>query len=222
MAPYAAGGAAATGRLAARHLWPGTVGLRLRFSRPPVLRRPMVIQTSRLVLRPCRDGDKPAFRAILNTPAMMARLGGVRGDAEIDALIDKRIRDQARYGHSYWAVELRDTGELIGTCGVRIADNYPGTSVEGCYEIGWRIAEAHWGRGFALEAAQASLDWTWENTPAPFVASWTTPTNVRSLNVMMRLRMQRARELDFPDARIEGVGSSDQLVVYVVNRPAGS
>jgi RimJ/RimL family protein N-acetyltransferase len=115
------------------------------------------IETERLILRACRETDKRVFARILNTEAMMAELGGVRSLADIGALIDKRIADQAKHGHSYWAVELRGKGELIGTCGIRIADNYPGTSVAGLHEIGWRIAEHHWGKGLAREAAHGTI-----------------------------------------------------------------
>ena len=178
------------------------------------------IQTARLVLRPCRDADKPAFRIILNSTAMMAELGGVRSAQEIDALIDKRIADQARHGHSYWAVELRDTRELIGSCGIRIADNYPAAPIEGLFEIGWRIGERHWGHGYAREAAEASLGWAWANTTAPFIASWTTPANMRSVALMKRLGMKPRPELNFrwPPSRRNDPNAL--LVVYVIERPA--
>ncbi|RPE79666.1 GNAT family N-acetyltransferase [Vulcaniibacterium tengchongense] len=181
-----------------------------------------MIETVRLRLRPCRDSDKPAFAAILNTPRMTAELGGVRPRAEIDALVDKRIADQARHGHSYWAVELRDSGELIGTCGIRVADDYPGTPVQGMYEIGWRIAERHWGRGYAREAAQASLAWAWAHTPAPCVAAWTTPANERSRRLMQRLGLARRPELDFVKPAKGDAEPAMPLVVYAIDRPAPS
>jgi RimJ/RimL family protein N-acetyltransferase len=170
------------------------------------------IETDRLVLRACRDADRPVFARILNTPAMMAELGGMRSLGDIDTLIDKRIADQAKYGYSYWAVELRQSGELIGTCGLRIADNYPGTPVFGMHEMGWRIAESYWGKGLAHEAAEASIAWAWANTPALSVAAWTTSGNTRSLRLMERLGMARRPDLDFdrPTGRV---------LVHVIERP---
>jgi len=159
-----------------------------------------MIETERLRLRPCRESDKPIFATILNTPAMMAKLGGVRSPAQSDALIDRRI-------------ELRETGALIGTCGVRIASNYPGKRVQGWHEAGWRIAEAHWGRGYALEAAQASIAWTWAHTDAPLVAAWTTPDNVASWRLMERLGMTRRADLDFRRG-----DDAEVLRVYVIER----
>lgn len=110
-----------------------------------------------LRLRPFVAEDADAFAAVLNTPAMMAHLGGVKRRAEIDALVAKRIADQARDGFSYWAVETREESTLVGTCGVRLGTNYADTPVDGMHELGWRIGEAHWRRGFAREAVEATL-----------------------------------------------------------------
>jgi RimJ/RimL family protein N-acetyltransferase len=178
-----------------------------------------MIETGRLRLRPCREDDKPAFATILNTPAMTAELGGVRSRAAIDALVDKRIADQSRHGFSYWAVELRDSAELIGTCGLRIASNYPGTPVEGMHEMGWRIAESHWGRGYATEAAQATLDWAWATLPVTTIAAWTTAGNRKSWRVMERLGMARAPQLDFTRSDHAPDDPVAAIRVYTIARP---
>lgn len=178
-----------------------------------------MIETPRLILRPCREDDKPTFAAILNTPRMMAELGGVKTREAIDALVDKRIADQARYGFSYWAVELRETGALVGTCGIRIANNYPGLPVQGMYEAGWRIAEHCWGKGFAQEAAEASLAWGWANTPAARIAAWTTAGNQRSWKLMARLGMRRRPDLDFIRSAPETGEQAVQMLVYAIERP---
>lgn len=179
-----------------------------------------MIATARLRLRPCVEADKPAFAVILNTPAMMAEMGGVRSREDIDALVDKRLADQARHGFSYWAVELRETDVLIGTCGIRIASNYPGTPVEGMHEMGWRIAEAHWGRGYASEAARATLDWAWERLPAETIAAWTTAGNRRSWRVMERLGMGRAPSLDFIRPGHAADDPLGAMRVYTIARPS--
>ena len=49
-------------------------------------------------------------------------------------------------GYGYWAVELKETGELIGRVGAWFPIWYPEI------EVGWLIARELWGRGFASEA----------------------------------------------------------------------
>ena len=97
---------------------------------------------------------------------------------------------------------------------MRIARNYPDTPVAGMHEAGWRIAETHWGRGYAREAAEASLAWAWANTDATTVAAWTSADNVASWKLMERLGMTRRPDLDFdhPDG-------SGPLLVYAIGRP---
>lgn len=198
----------------------GTSGSRGRYAPGPMTLESVgpLMETPRLRLRPCREEDKPAFVSLLNTPGMMAELGGVTTRAAIEALVDRRISDQSRHGFSYWAVELRGTGELVGTCGIRIANNFPGTEVQGMHEAGWRIAEPWWGKGLAREAAEASLAWAWANTPAPRVGAWTTAGNARSWGLMERLGMRRRADLDFVYPAREG-GQALPMIVYVLERP---
>lgn len=179
-----------------------------------------MIETERLILRPWRAEDRPAFEALVNTPAMMAHLGGIKPSAGIDAMFDKRIGDQAAHGCTYWATERRDTGELIGSCGIRIASNYgDDLPISNMPEIGWRIAESHWGMGFAREAAEASISWGWAHLDAPAIGAWTTAGNQRSWRLMERLGMTRRAELDFRLAWLAADDPVGAMIVYLLERP---
>jgi RimJ/RimL family protein N-acetyltransferase len=178
-----------------------------------------MIETERLTLRPWTEADRPELGALVNTPAMTAHLGGMRPDAEIDAMLARRMRDQRRHGHCYWAAELRETGMLIGSCGIRIADDYPGTPVEGTPEIGWRVGETWWGQGFAREAAEASIAWGWANLAADTIGAWTTAPNHASWGLMRRLGMQRRADLDFHHSRYDADDPVGRMVVYLLERP---
>lgn len=178
-----------------------------------------MIETERLVLRPWREADKPAYAAMVDTPAMTAHLGGVTGRAVPDAFIDAQIAMQARHGFSHWAVERRAEGDLIGICGLRYT-GHPGTPVEDELEIGWRIAEDAWGRGYAREAAQASLAFGWANSDRARIVAWTTQANRASWGLMLRLGMQRRPDLDFDHARFPEGHPVRRQIVYAIERPA--
>ena len=179
-----------------------------------------MIETDRLILRPWCEGDKPAFAAVVNTPAMMTHFGGVRPRAEIDPLIDQQMASQAADGCSMWAVELREAGDLAGICGVRWQLIYPGTPVFGELEIGWRIGEHWWGQGIAREAAEASIAWAWANTTAPRVAAWTSIGNTRSWGLMERLGMHRRPDLDFHHPKVAAGDPDGAMIVYAIDRLA--
>ena len=176
-----------------------------------------MIGTGHLLLRPWREGDRPAFRALANTPARMEHFGGVAPEARLDALVDAQITGQAAHGHCFWAVEAKQDGALIGMCGLRIG-GHPGTGVARELEIGWRIAEAHWGRGYAREAAQASIEWGWAHTAASRIAAWTGAANRRSWGLMERLGMARRPDLDFDHPRFPVGDPVGRMLVYVVER----
>ena len=91
--------------------------------------------------------------------------------------------------------------------------------VYGELEIGWRIAEVHWGTGIAREAAAASLGWAWANRPEPRVAAWTSPGNQRSWGLMRRLGMARAPELDFHHPRYAAGDPDGTMIVHTIARP---
>jgi len=179
-----------------------------------------MIETPRLILRPWREDDKDAFNAIINTPAMMAHFGGVAPHEKIDALIDRQMEKQAADGHCMWAVETKADGELVGICGLRFG-GHPGTPVDGMYELGWRIAERHWGQGIAREAAEASRDWGWANTPARTIAAWTNPDNTPSWGLMIRIGMARRPDLDFRHPLyLDTDDVIGDMIVYAIDRPA--
>lgn len=178
-----------------------------------------MIETPRLILRPWREADKPAFHDIINTPAMMEHFGGVAPRATIDALVDMMIEAERRDGCSMWAVDWRDTGQLVGICGVRVQRSHEELPVYGELEIGWRIAEAYWGQGIAREAAERSLAWAWENTEALRVAAWTSAGNRRSWGLMERLGMVRAPELDFHHPKFAAGDPDGAMIVYTIARP---
>jgi RimJ/RimL family protein N-acetyltransferase len=64
-------------------------------------------------------------------------------------------------------------------------------------EVGWRLARAHWGKGYATEAARAALAFGFEQVGLNEIVSFTVPANTRSIAVMERLGMTRNPADDF-------------------------
>ncbi len=180
-----------------------------------------MIETSRLVLREWREADRETFRSVINTPAVMRYFGGVKAMIDCDALFDKRIADQARHGMSYWAVTLKADATIIGTCGVRIADNYPpDLPIHNKVEAGWRIGERWWRQGFAIEAASASIAWLWNYRNAADVLGWTSRPNLPSQQLMVKLGMARRPDFDFDHPSISSRSELRRHIAFGINRPS--
>lgn len=158
----------------------------------------IIAETARLVLRTIEDGDAALQFRLLNTPTVMARLGGVKELHEIEA---KHARAQALYaqeGFSFLFMIEKATGEMVGHCGIKRVDNPLAKNV-GDHEVGWLVREDRWRLGLAEEAMRSVLDWAFGQVGAPHVVALTSQLNEPSWKLMEKLGMVRRRDLDFDD-----------------------
>lgn len=157
--------------------------------------------TDRLFLREWEEGDRETFYRIMNTPEVMKHLGGVQDWDAWSAAHDRIAGFTREFGHTFWIVEERASGDMLGFCGLKRV-NAPGAGdLAGTPEIGWRLRQSAWGRGIAKEAAIASLDLAFGHFAYPHVLALTVPANTDSQGLMRRLGMRRREELDFIDTR---------------------
>lgn len=160
-----------------------------------------MIETARLILRDWREEDVTPFIRHTNTPAVMRWLGGVQAEDQLAETIRGRwMRWQRERGFTFWAVERRADGALLGFCGIKIADQ-AGSPIEGVHEVGWRLREDVWGQGFAREAAIASIDHAFGALGADRIVAITFPGNASSWGLMERLGMTRRPECGYDDPR---------------------
>ena len=102
-------------------------------------------------------------------------------------------------------------------CGLKIGTVGP---IDGEIEIGWRLGETVWGRGYGREAASACLDWAWANlTARDHVFAITVAANSRSWGLMERLGMRRRRDLDFDHPSFAEGHPLRPHITYVIERP---
>jgi RimJ/RimL family protein N-acetyltransferase len=177
-----------------------------------------MIQTDRLVLRGWGDNDLAPFAAMCRDRHVMAFIGPLQSRSETSAAIDRQRAFLTQTGHCFWAVERRSDGALIGFCGLK--PGAQGTPIAGEIEIGWRLAHAAWGMGYAREAAEASLDWGWRNLSVHSIAAITVPANQRSWRLMERIGMKRAQDEDFDHPAVPPGSDLRRHMVYRATRPA--
>lgn len=154
-----------------------------------------MIRTERLVLRELRDDDAEAFAAINADPAVNEFLPGPFSRAESDALLVRNIEHRETHGFGLHAVTLADSGAFIGLTGLK----HPPFEAHftPAAEIGWRFGSAHWGKGFASEAARAALAHAVDILRLSPIVSFTVPANMRSRRVMEKLGFVRDPNDDF-------------------------
>ncbi|MDQ3980510.1 MAG: GNAT family N-acetyltransferase, partial [Actinomycetota bacterium] len=145
------------------------------------------METERLVLRQWRDEDRARFAAMNADPEVMAFFPRLHSSEESDALLDRLRAGITDRGYGFWAVELRDSGCLIGFAGLsEVRGDYHFTPA---HEVGWRLAREHWGHGYATEAGAAALAFGFGELGLDEIVAFAVAANARSRRVMERLGM---------------------------------
>ena len=133
----------------------------------------MVIETKRLILRELTTDDFGSLYQILANPDTMRYYPRPFDEIQVRNWI-KRNRERYRiFGFGLWAVCLKETGNIIGDCGLTM--QLIGGQIKP--EIGYHIHTDHQRKGYGTEAAIAVRDWTFRNTPFNMVYSYTKYTN---------------------------------------------
>jgi len=156
--------------------------------------------TERLVLRKWREDDLPLWQEHLNTPAVRACLGGVQSEQAVAARFAQVLPAWDTDGFAFLAVERRDDGFFLGTCGIgRVLDEPAPEPLASGLQLGWQLRQEAWGHGYASEAARVLLNYGFETLGLETVWAQTSERNRASWAVMQRLGMTRRPDLDYSD-----------------------
>jgi RimJ/RimL family protein N-acetyltransferase len=161
----------------------------------------VILETPRLRLRNWLEGDRDLFREINSDPKVMEFFPFRRSHEEADLLFDRVNAMIREDGLGFYAVELKETGEAMGFCGLAPA-NMPGIFPPETIEIGWRLATRFWGNGYITEAAKTLLEYGLKAKGLDAVISFAVAGNHRSTAVMKRIGMTHCPELDFDSPRV--------------------
>jgi len=176
------------------------------------------LRTARLRLRAWRDDDLDAFAALSADPVVMEYLRPVDSRAASDAIAAQVRAHFARHGFGFWIVERSDSEAVIGVVGLaHVVFAAPFTPA---VEIGWRLAPAQWGHGFAAEAAAAALDDGFGRLDLREIVAFTVPANRRSQRLMRRLGMSRDPHDDFDHPRVPAGHPFRRHLLYRIRRDA--
>lgn len=173
----------------------------------------IVAETERLLLRTWDPEDLDEFIRHTNTEAVMRHLGGVWPRAQHEAAFGRIEAYQREHGHTFWIVERKSDGAMLGFCGLKRV-NSDGAPNPGDFEVGWRLREDAWGKGYAKEAAIASLDLAFDRFGATHVVALTIPPNEDSQGLMKRLSMHRREDMDFDS---KDVPPGMKVIVYRID-----
>ena len=177
---------------------------------------PLTLSTPRLILRPWREEDGDAFAAMFADPAVMEFLTPVQNRAAIDAIVGRVRAHFDRHGFGWWAAELKRTRAFIGFIGL---SHIPFEAhFTPAVEVGWRLASAYWGQGYATEGAKAALEAGFTRLGLAEIVAITAPANLRSRRVMERIGMTHDPADDFDHPRLPQGHALRRHVLYRISR----
>lgn len=145
------------------------------------------METERLILRSWRYEDREFFAEMNGNRTVMKYFPATLSVDESNAFVDRINAEFDETGFGLYAVEIKEIGEFIGYVGFhRFSFEAPFSPG---WEIGWRISDRFWHKGYAAEAAKACLDFAREKHLCDKLYSFTALPNTPSENVMKRIGM---------------------------------
>jgi RimJ/RimL family protein N-acetyltransferase len=152
-----------------------------------------ILETERLVMRPLAGDDFVDYAAMLADPQVVDGLAETVGSSPDEAWRSLAIFIGHREirGFSHWALIEKATGRFVGRAGPWQPHGFPGLGV------GWCLAREHWGKGYATEAARASLNYCRSELAAQEVVSIILPHNSRSIAVAERIGHRYLRDIQY-------------------------
>ena len=166
----------------------------------------MRIETERLFLREMTEDDFDALYQVLADENIMQHYPSAYDEEGVRSWIRRNMERYRIFGFGLWAVCLKETGEMIGDCGVTMQ------SINGLIkpEIGYHIRADQQRKGYAKEAAVAVRDWMFRNTPFQRLYSYMKDTNEASAKTAAAYGCRKVDE--YPDAT-KGVA-----IVYAISK----
>lgn len=174
------------------------------------------IPTERLLLRRWQPSDMDFFMAMNGDPVIMEYFLKPLDAAGCQKMMGWIENHFSTHGFGFWAVEGLRERELIGMVGCAwFEEPAPFTPA---VEVGWRFIPSAWGKGYAAEAARASMQHVFKNDITAEIVAFTAVNNLNSQRVMQKLGMTRKAEDDFDHPKVPAGHPLQRHVLYRIKK----
>jgi len=150
------------------------------------------IETDRLILRPPAVEDFEGFCAFMADAEAVRHIGGTMTPPMVWRGLATIMGAWTLNGFSFFSVIEKETGEWLGRVGPWQPLGWPGT------EVGWGLKRAAWGKGYAMEAAVASMDFAVNDLGWTEIIHTILPENIPSIRLAERLGARRTGQATLP------------------------
>lgn len=176
----------------------------------------VILKTERLILRPWRESDLEPFAKMNANPKIREFFISTQTPEQSNQSANIMAKEIESAGWGFWAVELPGVAPFIGCIGIRPVDF--SAHFTPAVEIGWRLDEAYWGKGYAVEGAFIAMKYGFEILNLPQIVSFAATTNNRSRNIMDKLGMHREFGDDFDHPNFPPDHKHKRHVLYRIDK----
>lgn len=151
----------------------------------------LIIETERLILREMLPSDAEAMFKLESNPNVVKYLGN-KPFKSIDESINliNYVRNQyLNNGIGRFSVVLKETNEMIGWAGIKFVTDIENDRTN-FYDLGYRLQEEHWGKGYASEATKAWLDYFFQTMKQPVLVASVNVDNFESNKIVQKFGFQ--------------------------------
>jgi [ribosomal protein S5]-alanine N-acetyltransferase len=145
----------------------------------------IIIQTPRLILRQFTKVDSSLILALNSDPEIVKYVheATLKTEAQAEKILLDIILPQYKNNLGRWAIHTKDTMDFIGWCGLKYRPELDEI------DLGYRLMQNAWGKGFATEAAQHSLDYGFKNLNLKLITGRAHIENIASIKVLEKIGM---------------------------------
>lgn len=154
-----------------------------------------ILETERLIVREVDDSDAAFLRDVVNIPEFIKYVGD-RGVKTMDDALKYagKITDHyAEHGYGIWVVEIKETGEKAGLCGLLKRDHLDAP------DIGFSFLPAFWSKGYAYESAIATMEYGRDRLGIKKILAITSEDNTSSIKLIEKLGLRFDSMTRMPD-----------------------
>lgn len=157
------------------------------------------IETERLRLRELRNSDLGGMYELDSNPNVHKYLGNkpIKTKAEAQKILDSVIQQYTERGIGRFAVIEKASGDFIGWSGLRLNTEYNMNGFTKYYDVGYRLIERFWGKGYATESGKASVDYAFNTMKLPELYATTEISNQASHYALLKIGLQYKNDFFF-------------------------
>ena len=162
------------------------------------------IETKRLILREIRIDDVNSMFELDSNPNVHKYLGNkpIKTKAEAIKIITSVLQQYKTRGIGRFAVIEKESNQFVGWSGIRLNTEYTMNGFTKYYDVGYRLIERFWGKGYATESGKASIDYAFNTMKLPELYATTEIGNKASHNALLKIGLKYKTDFFFEEEQI--------------------